>query len=140
MPGLAQRKSFAAKLKDKLTDQVITAILGAIGLLANAGVWAGIISTGLYHEGWREQNLAWIPLFVVVFLLATALTLSRGGFVAVGIAMLAVAIVFPMLYGNPSFQDRDWPLITWILHGLGLGLATAFAVGLVERLYRRWFA
>jgi len=139
MPGPAQSGSFADKLKDKLTDQVVTAILGAVGLLANAGVWAGIISTGLYHEGWREQNLAWIPLFVVVFLLATALTLSGGGFVAVGVATLAMAIVFPMLYGNPSFQERNWPLITWILHGLGLGLATAFVVGLIERLYRRWF-
>lgn len=32
-------------------------------------------------------------------LLATALTLSRGGFVAVGVATLAVPIAFPMLHG-----------------------------------------
>ena len=132
----AFRKKFSEKVVDKLADKAVEGICAVVALVVGTGLWTDAISTGFYHPGWSQERRSWTFLFYAAFLVATALTISRIGFAVVGVLTLMSAAAFGFLYGNPSYQHADWPLVGWLAHGLCIALALGFLVGLVGRVWR----
>ena len=132
------RKAFTEKIVETIADKAVEGVLGLVALVVGTGFWTGTISTGFYHQGWWQERRSWIFLFVAAFLAATGLTISRIGFVIVGVLTVLSAFAFGFLYGNPDYQHAGWPLIGWLVHGTGIALALGFAIGLVGRVWR-WF-
>jgi hypothetical protein len=109
--------------------------------LAPAAVGGVYFWDRFYHPGWIKSYAHWLPFVAIIWAIAIILCFFPRWLLAIGGLALVGAAGFGYLYGNAEFESGGWPLFTWLLHMILVGLVTAFAIGgivwLQKQLRRR---
>ncbi|TBD80711.1 hypothetical protein [Rhizobium ruizarguesonis] len=109
-------------LGDKIADKAIDYAVGA-GIWIVGSVLPGLLGSQqlqdpFYHEGWLQDNKAWVPLFVIIWFLSLCAVLRVAGLVLVTLVVLVSASVFAIYYAGSSGLSDNQQLALWVVHAI----------------------
>jgi ABC-type thiamin/hydroxymethylpyrimidine transport system permease subunit len=119
------------KIADKALDYLIAGAVWIAGTLLPGIVGAHVIEDPFYHDGWLQENRAWIILFFITWLVSTSLALRLGGLLVVTLLGVVSAIVFAVFYGGSTAMSDGWQVALWVNHGVAYSLLPAIVTGWV---------
>ena len=129
--------SLGDKVVEKAIDLIIYSFSGLVLFISDGLIGFGVIKDPFYHQGWLEENRAWIILFIVIIVLSFAAGFWMRTLLTLSGVIVICACIFGYFYGDSTSLAQQWQISLWVLHGIIFSMMPGFLSGWIIIVLKR---